>query len=122
MLIYLLALKMGHFKEFLSCVIIVILTLSHPGHGRANPSNILHRQEAMDNGNFIVDWFINFEQQTAHFLIAVKTRSYIGFGISLYGSMDGSDIVIGGVFDNGTTYFSVRGNTQVYISISSRVS
>ncbi|MGH0120290.1 UNVERIFIED_CONTAM: hypothetical protein FKN15_060698 [Acipenser sinensis] len=65
--------------------------------------------ETLDSaGNVSLRWGFDSKQETITFQLACKTRGWVGFGLSPSGEMDGSDIVIGGVNPNGTTYFTDR--------------
>src|SRR5688572_31726597 len=66
-----------------------------------------HRSEILDDGNYVVDWYIDYEATRVDFTVTVKTTGFVGFGLSPNGGMTGADIVIGGVRD-GEPYFSVR--------------
>lgn len=59
------------------------------------------------DGIYEVDWTVDFSAEEITFFVTAKTKGFVGFGISYTGSMQHSDIVIGDVFENGTTYFSV---------------
>lgn len=69
--------------------------------------DILNRHEILRDDIYEVDWTVDFSAEEITFFVTAKTRGFVGFGISYTGSMQHSDIVIGGVFENGTTYFSV---------------
>jgi len=70
--------------------------------------NAESRHEEFANGAYILDWSVDVESSTIYFNVSVKTLGYVGFGISPSGAgMTGADIVIGGVFENGTSYFGV---------------
>jgi len=60
------------------------------------------------NENYTVEWQANFDEKTIVFNITAKTSGFVGFGLSRSGGMEGADIVIGGVLDNGTSYFDVN--------------
>lgn len=47
------------------------------------------------------------EQEVMTFEPQVHTTGWVAFGFSPHGELPGSDIVIGGVFPNGSIYFSV---------------
>ncbi|NXE47450.1 MOXD2 protein, partial [Casuarius casuarius] len=47
------------------------------------------------------------EQEMMTFELQVHTTGWVAFGFSPHGELPGSDIVIGGVFPNGSIYFSV---------------
>ncbi len=65
-----------------------------------------------DEENYVVDWWINYDAKSVEFQVFVNTSGWIGFGLSPTGGMTGADIVIGGVYENGTSYFSVIKNLQ----------
>ncbi|XP_074009979.1 putative DBH-like monooxygenase protein 2 [Numenius arquata] len=46
------------------------------------------------------------EQEMMSFELQVRTTGWVAFGFSPHGELPGSDIVIGGVFPNGSIYFS----------------
>lgn len=56
--------------------------------------------------NYHLSWRINDAEQHITFQVDVKTKGWIGFGLSPNGGMAGSDIVIGWVKD-GKTFFTV---------------
>lgn len=58
---------------------------------------------------FHVKWTNDYASKTITFFVEVKTRGWIGFGLSPNGGMKNSDIIIAWVDDNdGKTYFHVR--------------
>lgn len=66
------------------------------------------RAEVLDyNGKYSVEWEVDLETEIIVFTLDVETTGFVGFGISMNPSMEGADIVIGGVRDNQTTYFNV---------------
>lgn len=67
----------------------------------------MNRHEVLRDGIYEVHWTVDFAAEEVTFFVTAKTKGFVGFGISYTGSMQYSDIVIGGVFENGTTYFSV---------------
>lgn len=58
-------------------------------------------------GRMIVEWEVDFEQKTIIFDVTAATTGFVGFGLSPAGGMAGSDIVIGGIYPDGTSYFKV---------------
>ena len=67
-----------------------------------------HQSEILDqDGNYKVDWYIDYEASRVNFTVTVRTTGFIGFGLSPSGGMIGADIVIGGVYPDGEPYFSV---------------
>lgn len=70
--------------------------------------DIVKRSEILDvNGKYSAEWEVNLDTGSIVFTLNVQTTGYVGFGISMNPSMAGADIVIGGVKDDGTTYFAV---------------
>lgn len=66
------------------------------------------RHETLDDeGNYEVYWAIDYNTKKVQFNVTVKTRGFVGFGISNAGGMKDADIVVGGLFENGTAYFTV---------------
>ena len=55
-------------------------------------------------GNYVLYW--NFNNTHVTFEVHVKTRGYVGFGLSPNGNMYPADVVVGWVKD-GTVYFKV---------------
>ncbi|NXM24906.1 MOXD2 protein, partial [Oxyruncus cristatus] len=60
-----------------------------------DPSNMTH-----------LHWDHN-EQELMTSELQIHTTGWVAFGFSPCGELPGSDIVVGGVFPNGSTYFSV---------------
>jgi hypothetical protein len=65
------------------------------------------RREVLDS-RYIVEWSVDSDLKMITFELAVETTSFVGFGISLGGTMNGADIFIGGVNSEGQSYFDVR--------------
>ena len=87
---------------FIISIISTVLAASHP---KPVPSEDYLLHEVLDNyGKFHVYWKFNTTHIT--FELHVKTRGYVGFGISPNGKMYPSDVIIGWVKD-GVTHFSV---------------
>lgn len=69
---------------------------------------VIRRSEVLDvNGKYSVEWEADIDTENIVFTLNVETTGYIGFGISMNPNMAGADIIIGGVFENGTSYFGV---------------
>lgn len=68
-----------------------------------------YRHETLDGGNFKVSWMYNKVTDYLNFHLEVKTTGWVGFGFALKASnsMQDYDVVVGGVTDNGTSYFDV---------------
>lgn len=66
------------------------------------------REAVFRNNDYYASWTADETSQTVHFRVLVATTGYVGFGLSRFTGMTGSDIVIGGVFPNGTAYFAVN--------------
>ncbi|CAL8101372.1 unnamed protein product [Orchesella dallaii] len=69
------------------------------------PSNTRQREVLEANGRVVVEWEINFDQKSITFDVTGETTGYLGFGLSPAGGMQGADIVIGGIANDGTSYF-----------------
>ncbi|KAK3101729.1 hypothetical protein FSP39_005907 [Pinctada imbricata] len=84
-------------------------TLSLDDQGIPTPTQSYPYQEMLDrNGSYFLFWDKNDTHVTME--VHVKTRGYVGFGLSPNGNMFPADIVIGGV-KNGKTYFKDRHST-----------
>ncbi|ODM92985.1 DBH-like monooxygenase protein 2 [Orchesella cincta] len=70
-----------------------------------------HFAQVDPEGNYILEWIVNWDTRRITFNVTVATNGYIGFGLSRRGQMNGSDIVIGGVNRNGRSYFTDRHGT-----------
>lgn len=58
--------------------------------------------------NYHLRWTVHSDRQSITFLCEVRTRGWVGLGLSPNGGMSGSDLVIGWVDDNsGRTHFDV---------------
>jgi hypothetical protein len=65
-------------------------------------------REIVINENYTVIWQANFDEKCIQFNVTAKTTGFVGFGLSPAGGMEGADIFIGGVLDNGTSYAGVN--------------
>jgi hypothetical protein len=65
-------------------------------------------EDVSGDGRYMLRWEVDFPTNQITYEVVVKTLGYVGFGISPTGGMIGADIFIGGVYPNGTTYFSDR--------------
>ncbi|NWZ47550.1 MOXD2 protein, partial [Haliaeetus albicilla] len=61
----------------------------------------------LDPSNMVYLRWDHDEQELMTFELQVRTTGWVAFGFSPHGELPGSDIVIGGVFPNGSIYFSV---------------
>lgn len=81
------------------------------------------RREQIDTvGKYFVSWRVEHESENSTaepsnyqrknnsivFQVDAETRGFVGFGVSPKGGMMSADIVIGGVYPNGTKYFRVK--------------
>jgi len=62
-------------------------------------------REETFNDKIHVRWENNFEKSIISFRVTAQTTGFVGFGVSPNGGMAGADLVIGGVYPNGTHYF-----------------
>ncbi|XP_053911672.1 LOW QUALITY PROTEIN: putative DBH-like monooxygenase protein 2 [Cuculus canorus] len=60
----------------------------------------------LDPSNMVYLRWDHDEQELMTFELHVHTTGWVAFGLSLHGEWPGSDVVIGGVFPNGSIYFS----------------
>ncbi|CAG7826012.1 unnamed protein product, partial [Allacma fusca] len=60
------------------------------------------------SNDFQLSYNINFLMRRITFEATVASTGYVGFGISPSGSMYNADMIIGGVDDDGISYFDVR--------------
>ena len=83
--------------------------------GIVTTENYTHDSILDKDQNYVLFWKYNTTHVT--FEVHVKTRGYVGFGISSDGQMSPADVVVGWVAENGTTHFGVskRGN-KLYVS------
>ncbi|KAG2469800.1 MOXD2 protein, partial [Polypterus senegalus] len=83
---------------------------------RLSDAIVLPFTEYLDTAQAVsVSWGFDSNGGPITFELTVNTSGWIGFGFSLNGGMAGSDMIIGGIFPNGTQYFTDRhatGNTE----------
>ncbi|XP_028940812.1 putative DBH-like monooxygenase protein 2 [Antrostomus carolinensis] len=60
----------------------------------------------LDPSNMVYLRWDHDEQELMTFELQVHTTGWVAFGFSPHGELPGSDIVIGGIFPNGSIYFS----------------
>ena len=72
------------------------------------PSKFIRSETLADY--YLLTWEVDIEQKNVTFEVKAQTTGYVGFGVNTIGGMQEADIVIGGVFDNGTSYFAVCPN------------
>ena len=73
--------------------------------GIVTTENYTHDSILDKDQNYVLFWKFNTTHVT--FEVHVKTRGYVGFGISSDGQMSPADVVVGWVAENGTTHFGV---------------
>ena len=83
-------------------VLAVALVASAPIPG-VRPTENFNHSVVLDK-NYALFW--NYNDTHVTFEVHVKTRGYVGFGISDKGKMAPADVIIGWV-KNGTTHFAV---------------
>ncbi|XP_028665311.1 DBH-like monooxygenase protein 2 homolog [Erpetoichthys calabaricus] len=83
---------------------------------RLSTAIVLPFTEYLDSAQAVsVSWGFDNNGGPITFELTVNTSGWIGFGFSPNGGMAGSDMIIGGIFPNGTQYFTDRhatGNTE----------
>ena len=90
--------------KFCICAILIAAALvdSAPISG-VRPTENFNHSVALDK-NYALFW--NYNDTHVTFEVHVKTRGYVGFGISDKGKMSPADVVMGWV-KNGVTHFAV---------------
>ena len=63
----------------------------------------------LDGGNYNVSWNFNVTSDTLEFLVEVRTVGWVGFGVAEAPArgMEDYDVAIGGVMNDGASYFQV---------------
>jgi hypothetical protein len=69
---------------------------------------ILRRSAWLRDPDYLVSWEADFSSNVTTFTVEVRTKGFVGFGLSYNGGMEDADIFIGGVQDSGETYFGVK--------------
>ena len=87
----------------------VALTLLCFGNASITAKSIRQAEirEERFSDKYHVRWENNFEKKIISFRVTVETKGFVGFGVSPNGGMTGADLIIGGVYPNGTHYFQV---------------
>lgn len=109
--------KISVLRNAILAVAIATLLTSSTHHVRAQSDMdlITSRDPRVYNGfeildpeqKYVLEWTVNWSQRRVHFNVTVQTKGYIGFGLTSDGTMQGADIVMGGVRADGSSYFSV---------------
>lgn len=96
-------LKLTHFVLVLICVVCQL----QYGDSYMVGNNPYRRRETLDHGGkFQLEFEVDQVQSVITFNVTVRTRGWVGFGLSDSGKMSGADIIIGGVTSHGKSYFS----------------
>ncbi|XP_068810334.1 putative DBH-like monooxygenase protein 2 [Struthio camelus] len=67
---------------------------------------LLRFSSFLDPSNMVYLRWDHNEQELMTFELQVLTTGWVAFGFSPHGKLPGSDIVMGGIFPNGSIYFS----------------
>lgn len=74
-------------------------------------SRVYNGYEILDpEQKYVLEWTVNWPERRINFNVTVRTKGYVGFGLTTNGTMRGADIVMGGVRSDGSIYFSVSDN------------
>jgi len=74
-------------------------------------NNPYHRREILDGeGKYQLEWVVDLSSKRVTFTVTAETSGAVGFGLSPSGKMTGADVVIGGVYPDGRSYFKVSGS------------
>ncbi|CAL8141900.1 unnamed protein product [Orchesella dallaii] len=65
-----------------------------------------HKEILGVKGNYILEWFVDWESKSVTFNVSAGCKGYVGLGLSKKGTVFGSDFFIGGVDSAGKPYFS----------------
>lgn len=67
--------------------------------------------DGRERAKVLLEWRIDYKTKTITFDLTCRTTGYVGFGLQQQqlhqGKDDRADIVIGGIYPNGTSYFTV---------------
>ena len=88
------------------CILLALLVCAAFSPALGDTTSRFTRSETLSD-YFSLTWEVDLEARNITFEVKAKTTGYVGFGLNSKGGMKGADIVIGGVFANGTSYFSV---------------
>ncbi|ODN00878.1 DBH-like monooxygenase protein 2 [Orchesella cincta] len=97
-----------------ACKILVLHTIysycagqSLNRNGAENPYS--HFDKLDQDGRYMLDWIVNWEQRRITFNVTVQTLGYVLLGVTSRDTNDTlADVVIGGVTSGGETYFTDR--------------
>ena len=82
-------------------------------------SSTLATDPATGQALYQLYWTFDSTQKTITFNVVVRTTGWVGFGLSPNGGMVGSDVVIGWIASDGSSYFhvSIRGTHACCIAV-----
>jgi hypothetical protein len=102
---------------FISVLVLYTLTQANSLQG-ISTTEPFNNSLTLDKGsNYFLFW--NFNSTHLIFEVRVKTRGYVGFGLSPNGNMFPSDVVVGWVKD-GKVFFKVKNYVIMFISYTFR--
>ena len=78
-------------------------------------SDMFSNMLTLEGGNYNVSWNFNATSDTLEFLVEVRTVGWVGFGVAEAPArnMVDYDVAIGGVMNDGTSYFQVSWSQNV---------
>jgi len=93
-------------REFI--LVVILLGIEFVSIEGSNDNNENRKTAFLDSeARYHVAWEFEETESQVTFEVSVKTKGFVGFGISWNGGMKGADMVIGGVNPDGSVYFSV---------------
>jgi hypothetical protein len=92
-----------HWDNLILCAITIIASFSIEIVAISSRTEVLD-----DDGLFRLTWEVEENAHLITFSLDVITNGWIGFGISNSKNGGEADFIVGGVFSNGTSYFTVR--------------
>ena len=90
-------------------ILLLLLALGYErtwAHNNVDEDSDYTHQEILEDW-YTVAWKVDMESEVITFKIQAQTEGYVGFGINSYGGMRGGDMLIAGVFSNGSSYLWV---------------
>jgi len=82
-------------------VLLAFLAIVGLSEGQCIP----RRDATFRKDDYYATWTADMDAQIITFHVVARTTGYVGLGLSRFSGMSDADIVIGGIFPNGTTYF-----------------
>jgi len=93
----------------LAAILITLLVVQCQGHSHDGLSEQYTHHVQLDNeGKYTMFYSVDTEESILNISVSVQTTGWIGIGFSPNGQMPGSDVVIGWVDKNRTSFLQVN--------------